>query len=1363
MSRQDDFEVRATATVEVEGEPDPVEVPLTIPIGLLVTRGYEGALEVGSNICPEQRTTTSTGDDPVPFSYLVGNLSLFQYSYLDEEGHTVWFTRPVEVWVDSTPRPDEPCEIRSMQEEPPVVATYTYQALLEIGSVYLVDQCDNLVQRDSWELDLTATLTQSPGGASVEITSNDYQWKHGLALESTPPGQGVPPGGYEVAIEAESTGPCSSGGDVGGTFTATVATNQPQVILWWDPADAHGANPANTLISPASALRDQTGEIAVWRVPAFQSDTFDGHFPGNYVDAAAVPVRLYVTPALAYFDYAGQVIRDQYRAPLEGVELASARWRSRPTTTASSGPTPRCGPPASRLRPRTASSTPSPSPSPRWAIPRRTAKTSGLRAQLLGDNGTGGGHHERTRPTRRLLPGGGAGPGRSAQHPLPQRQRLGDSLVDTGRRVRGVRGGWGGCTLDEQYRPYPSRISVPAARGVFVLATLDANDAKSGSIPVRSSRRMRAASSAGGSRSTWTTSALSSNGAAQYLSAQNDLQLYPSSQEPEPGYEHSVPVAVGGKLTTARLDSELVVALIDTSPIDLDVDSNNNEGVAVPGRKEDGEDDLEAWPFGNSTGKFVFVNHNDDNHNGTPDFADLDNPDEGTFVPMVLELQPDVPWGQVSVWFEYDGLPELPSFDGVPIPDPREAHGGESTGFFNYTGAKTPAAPGGGVLKPALRVWRVASAGAARSASEYIVPGQQYSATDLGFSDSAHERVFYLEGINPTLDGTASAPTLVRAVMAVGEQGYSDEVLVTVVEPNLGVNNSNNRTTLRPGVPDADFVIDQYDEMVEDQRLPDPATGDPRGGFEFWRGRYGAGLADSVADLFPAVVDIPQVLREKGFKAFLRLETDHPDVISVFHNPSPLTNLRSYLSNPDTFDVLASSVEEGTSYVSDEDLLIEPTDERTSLLLRAESNTYVAVDAPAEASVRLDLVLAEPNGRTPGVVVDSVLLTIREIDRMFWVGSARYGDPTDQFVYPTEAHNDGSPGYVEEDIEIYPPFRYESGSEPDPAKTDYVIYVHGYNVTQDAAVANAQRICRRLYWAGYRGNFLALTWHGDEGTFLNFFGDVENAFRTSPDLEEFLRDSMHLWWNADPHHVNLLVHSLGNVVAWDALRLHATHYAEQHPGEAIPPLVHHIVSFEAALWSEALWEEQLVLYQSGRFFTVEELRRGSWAFWFNQAGHPAAAGAEKVVNSFVPGDLILYAMEANDTGNPHQFDRLMRCMLPSPPANQRVPVEDGVDTDDPANRPDLATDIPALPRPDLVSDCIPNIEPEYLVPPLGTVRNPLSGSVSFSPSELGLGWRADKHSDYVEQPLPVIWPWYSYLLNPDLPEIPGGILPRGRE
>ena len=54
--------------------------------------------------------------------------------------------------------------------------------------------------------------------------------------------------------------------------------------------------------------------------------------------------------------------------------------------------------------------------------------------------------------------------------------------------------------------------------------------------------------------------------------------------------------------------------------------------------------------------------------------------------------------------------------------------------------------------------------------------------------------------------------------------------MLTAVEANLGVNNSNDsfekgNGELRPGVPDAEFVVDFYDDLVEDQQE----------GFVFWK------------------------------------------------------------------------------------------------------------------------------------------------------------------------------------------------------------------------------------------------------------------------------------------------------------------------------------------------------------------------------------------------------------------------------------------------------------------------------------------------------------------------------------------------
>ena len=343
MSEVEDLELRAVATVAVDGQPEPEERVLSVPAGLLVTRGWNGALDLGGSVCPEQRIMTGTDLLPSPFSYLVGNDSSFRHSHLDDQGQpccwhpteylvaatkiafewedpqgqTVLLPRRVELWVDSTPRAEEPCEIRSMETQTPVLSTYDDLTRLQVGSVYLVDRCDNVVIQDSSQAGNQVTATTA--GASVDVESNPYQWEHDLVLTSP---VSVPAGGYEITVEAASDGPCGSGGVVTGTFDATVQSGRPQVILWWDPSTGHGSSPAGGLVSPAAALRDQTGQVAVWRVPAFATGHFDGLFPGGYTGEAAVPVRLWVTRAIVPWDQAGHIL-PEYLDPVPGVELCT--------------------------------------------------------------------------------------------------------------------------------------------------------------------------------------------------------------------------------------------------------------------------------------------------------------------------------------------------------------------------------------------------------------------------------------------------------------------------------------------------------------------------------------------------------------------------------------------------------------------------------------------------------------------------------------------------------------------------------------------------------------------------------------------------------------------------------------------------------------------------------------------------------------------------------------------------------------------------------------------------------------------------------------------------------------------------------
>ena len=634
---------------------------------------------------------------------------------------------------------------------------------------------------------------------------------------------------------------------------------------------------------------------------------------------------------------------------------------------------------------------------------------------------------------------------------------------------------------------------------------------------------------------------------------------------------------------------------------------------------------------------------------------------------------------------------------------------------------------------------------------------------------------FFLEGLNPTLNGTASAPTVIAASADLGDGRFGlDEVRVTVVDANLGVNNSNSFDTLRPGVPDADFLIDEFDEMAEDQGDPYPDDDVPGGGYTFWRGRIASSLEEAVTDYFPVVVDVPLSARALGFRAYLRLVPDHVDEMAVLPNPSALDNLIQYLSVPAVFAALNSTWSQDLRTLATEDLPIELTGDRTSFLVSANP----VPSAPPETNLRLELVVEDrkrpdhSDATGDGVLVDSVLLTIRKVEGMFWIGTARTDDPSFPFAYTTEANNDGSGVAVTQTVSIYPPFvTWVDPADPappfrsNPARADHVVYIHGYNEDESDSIADSKEVFRRLFWAGYRGNFLALLWEGDEWDLpgplpSRFFPNVENAFRTSPRLESFLSATLPDVWSADPHHVYLLVHSLGNLVAWDALRLRST----MAPGA--PPIVRHIVSFQAAVWSDTFWDETNVMYEAGPWLTVEELRLGAWTFWFNQAGHPAAASTERVVNSFVEDDSVLGWMRWNEIHALLQSSpRLERCLQWPLPSNQRVPVSDGLDADDPGNRPDLAYEIPALLDRDSVPACSNiYVSEEALVPPLGQGPNPLETDYSFDAYVGGFGWRYDKHNDYVERSLPEIWGWYAHLLNPQAPGFePEGILPRDRE
>ncbi len=96
-----------------------------------------------------------------------------------------------------------------------------------------------------------------------------------------------------------------------------------------------------------------------------------------------------------------------------------------------------------------------------------------------------------------------------------------------------------------------------------------------------------------------------------------------------------------------------------------------------------------------------------------------------------------------------------------------------------------------------------------------------------------------------------------------------------------------------------------------------------------------------------------------------------------------------------------------------------------------------------------------------------------------------------------------------------------------------------------------------------------------------------------------------------------MAHSLGNHVAYEAMRLHAINRLRN---PAKPKLFNTMVSAEPAVWGETFWPQRPVSVRVNPLdifrtdYSEDDLRWNSWAFWFNQTGHPAKSAVNNLVS-----------------------------------------------------------------------------------------------------------------------------------------------------
>lgn len=172
-----------------------------------------------------------------------------------------------------------------------------------------------------------------------------------------------------------------------------------------------------------------------------------------------------------------------------------------------------------------------------------------------------------------------------------------------------------------------------------------------------------------------------------------------------------------------------------------------------------------------------------------------------------------------------------------------------------------------------------------------------------------------------------------------------------------------------------------------------------------------------------------------------------------------------------------------------------------------------------------ELVLTVKNG-TAVLAETSLWLQLKDIKEMY----ERWTVGDTETVRPVT-----TPYLAVEDLPAgVPAFQY---AQPDTTNVPYILHVHGWNMERWDKDRFAETMFKRLYWQGYRGRFGSFRWPTFERwpyheKACSYDKSEEQAWRSGEGLRNLL-----VGLNAQyPGQVRLTAHSMGNVVAGEALR-----------------------------------------------------------------------------------------------------------------------------------------------------------------------------------------------------------------------------------
>jgi RHS repeat-associated protein len=326
------------------------------PIGLAVSGESGGAVSDGSTTCDALALPAG------PFVFKTGRDAVHKFTHFDENGDsccwapTELLTASVVLRIDvddgqggsiavskeaqavaaSSPRPADPCSLRFFETDVPHHASYVNYQAIDLGDAYLTDACGNVIvglgrddspfhDQPGDEFRIVSPVGPVTGGVWATATSSSNQWSYDLFLNGDPElaQEFIPDGTYTIDFEISSLNPeCAPEGI---SHTVNTRAGEPQVVLWWDwdwdsANSPRGWDPDDNHIPVASPLRDRSGDIAVWRVPASDDGSLDHFFSGGFKD---VPVKLYVASSDSVPMDADGNLGETYLEPVEGVVLCT--------------------------------------------------------------------------------------------------------------------------------------------------------------------------------------------------------------------------------------------------------------------------------------------------------------------------------------------------------------------------------------------------------------------------------------------------------------------------------------------------------------------------------------------------------------------------------------------------------------------------------------------------------------------------------------------------------------------------------------------------------------------------------------------------------------------------------------------------------------------------------------------------------------------------------------------------------------------------------------------------------------------------------------------------------------------------------